>query len=181
MNLIIKAEPVLPESNSMRIVSVQADDWEKYKQIRLEALKTDPSAFGRSYEEAARRTDEQWKDQTIENTEKPHERKLFLALQAETPVGCVGGFRRTDGVWVLNAVYVSPAFRGKGISKRLMQTVLENIQAEPEATVIELTVNVERIPAVKLYQRYGFVIIQTLPDQKLGDGNTHDEYLMRKG
>lgn len=164
----------------MDIISAQENDWEKYKLIRLESLRQDSSAFGSSFGETSERTDEQWRNQLKEIVEKPHERKLLLAMQGDAPIGCVGGLRRKDGVWILFAVYVSPVFRGKGVSDQLMQTILEKINAEPEANVVELTVNVQRIPALKLYEKHGFKITETLREQRLGDGNTHDEYVMQK-
>lgn len=38
----------------MEIIKLPVSDWEKYKEIRLRALKEDPQAFGASFEDNAK-------------------------------------------------------------------------------------------------------------------------------
>jgi ribosomal protein S18 acetylase RimI-like enzyme len=55
----------------------------------------------------------------------------------------------------------------------------EDTKTTPQAK-IELMVNLTQLAAVRFYERHGFVIVETLKDQLLGDGKMYDEYLMRK-
>jgi hypothetical protein len=52
-------------------------------------------------------------------------------------------------------------------------------QTNPEIKKIKLSVNKDQIPAVNLYKKFGFEVVDT-ENAQLGDGNFYDEYLMEK-
>lgn len=76
----------------MEIIKLTSEDWEKYKNIRLEALRKDNIAFGTSYEEALNKKDEEWKA----TLEKP-DRYLFFAKDKNEIVGLGCGIQGIDG------------------------------------------------------------------------------------
>jgi ribosomal protein S18 acetylase RimI-like enzyme len=59
----------------------------------------------------------------------------------------------------------------------LLGAVLDKIRRDSSIQAVQLTVNKEQIPAVKLYEKFGFQITGE-ESQKMGDGNEHTEYLM---
>ena len=43
------------------VKKIDADRWMEYRDLRLESLKSDPAAFGSSYEEEKDMTEDEWK------------------------------------------------------------------------------------------------------------------------
>ncbi len=76
------------------------------------------------------------------------------------------------------SVYVAPEARGKGISKKLLETLLKELK-EDGITKANLTVNKDQLPAVHLYQSFGFVVTGE-EESVMGDGLKHTELLMSK-
>ena len=66
-----------------------------------------------------------------------------------------------------------------GVSTRLMDALLTELQGYTSLKKAILDVNVEQVAAVALYRRFGFDVIGETT-KPLGDGNNHDEYVMEK-
>ncbi len=163
----------------MEISRLNQADWEKYKELRLEALQKDSKAFGESYEESAKRTDEEWKKR-LENP-KTH---IFVARDGDDFFGMAAAYqeekKKTGHIAYIWGVYVRDSHRGKGIGKKLMQAVLQELQADSEIKKANLNVNTEQTAAVKMYESLGFKIAGTL-HKELKEGDEYfDEYLMEK-
>jgi ribosomal-protein-alanine N-acetyltransferase len=77
------------------------------------------------------------------------------------------------------AVYTLPEFRGKNLSKELIERII-NEAKKNGATTVSLMVNLMQESAVKLYEKMGFKTIKIEKDQKMGDGKVYDEYYMEK-
>ena len=48
------------------ITRLPVERWRKYRELRLRALKTDPQAFGQSWEEAVKHPEERWRERLID-------------------------------------------------------------------------------------------------------------------
>ena len=156
------------------------NDLRTLRALRLEALKNDPQAFGSNYEREAGRTDEEWIER-YKKTEGGNPSSVFvMAMHGGWAVGMAGAYHREDGHWDVVAVYVTPEFRGQGISRKVIERVIQDVNATGNAKPIEVTVNVNQKAAVGLYQTLGFEIVETLKDQRLGGGKTYDEYRMQR-
>lgn len=167
------------QPTEIQIASPTIDDWEGFKNLRLEALQNDPSAFGSSYEKEKDQPNDDWKAK-LERTvgENPKE-VLIFAKDGDKYVGMIGAFPKENNVWNIKAVYVNPSYRGRGISKRLIQKILEQLDNKG-AKAIELSVNTNAEAAVKIYKQFGFRIYRTEKDFTFGDGNQYDKYEMRR-
>ena len=73
--------------------------------------------------------------------------------QRELVTGSLLMFPTNTSETFLHKIMVHPDYRGKGIGSALMQQALEVAQ-----DVVLLTVNPENIPAVKLYESFGFKV-----------------------
>ena len=82
------------------------------------------------------------------------EHKYLVARDEETDVGYIGIEKILDEVHIINMA-VHPDYQGKGIGKRLMQHVLN------DEDVFFLEVRVSNELAKKVYEKYGFKVINT--------------------
>jgi RimJ/RimL family protein N-acetyltransferase len=149
------------------------DDVDAYRAIRLEALTNHPEAFASSAEDFVLRS--------IPDLEGLLEKLVFLG--AVLPGGELAGImaydrgqkREAHRGWLFQ-VYVKPAMRGTGCAKALLDAVIAHAQAE--VLQLHLSVASHNEPALRLYQRAGFVIYGTDPRFQRVNGRFVDEHLM---
>lgn len=137
----------------MQIRRVERDEWRDYRTIRLAALLDAPDAFGSTYAESSARPEEWWIERTRLSAES-NEQAMVLAWDADTPVGLAGTFF-DDPDWVVIAMWVDPARRGKGLGRLLLDAVVDFQRAQGAAESV-LGVVDGNDAARALYERYGF-------------------------
>ena len=76
----------------------------------------------------------------------------------------------------LNNIVVKKSCRGRGIGGELLEALIE-ICADLNMKSFTLEVNVSNIPAIKLYEKFGF---QNLGIRKKYYNNSQDAYIMTK-
>lgn len=163
----------------MEISKLTPGEWEQYKQLRLEALKEDGTAFGESYAESSQRSDEEWQRRLT--NPKNH---IMVARDGDRLFAMAGAcqeegekVRHIAYAW---GVYVNKDYRGKGVGKKLMEALLEEVRKNNEIEKVNLNVNTIQQSAVKLYEKLGFEIVGTLHKElKIGD-KYFDEHAMEK-
>lgn len=169
--------------SDVRIITLDPDRWQEYRDLRLRALHEEPSAFGSSYEENLDKPEDDWRRRLVAAQRKVDEFLLFAEVDGRL-VGMMGAFRYRGqkGAHIASVVgvYVDAAARGQGIGRRLMRTLLDEIGRVPQIEKLTLGVNTRRYPALMLYLSFGFEIVGTAHKElKIGD-EYHDEYLMEK-
>jgi ribosomal protein S18 acetylase RimI-like enzyme len=172
------------QSLPVEIIKLPPEDWRVYRQLRLEALRESPQAFGSTYQDQITRPDQFWISR-LEEAQKGQESWLLFARTGGKLVGMIGAYRKeaSDGenpaqeVEII-AVYVTLSERGRGLSRLLMSAIL-GVLRENGIQKAYLGVNENQIPAVRLYQSFGFRKIGT-ETRLLGDGAYHDEMFMVK-
>lgn len=148
-------------------------DRDGLRALRLQALETEPSAFGKSVEEEAAEPMIHF-DRWIDNA--------YIAGAFDGPrlvgTASIGQQKRRKHrhVWDLGAVYVSPAYRGQGAAIKLMTLALEHVRQD--AALCVLTVNAANTHAITLYERFGFKVYGRLNRSIFDNGVYHDELLM---
>ncbi|HUO56091.1 MAG TPA: GNAT family N-acetyltransferase [Candidatus Paceibacterota bacterium] len=166
----------------IQIVHLTPEEWQKYKSVRLRALKEEPTAFSSSYEDALTRPDEHW----VESLAETDQKKLWhvFAKQGENIVGIVSAIRepkeKLNHVVSVFGVYVASEARGKGVARLLMEELLKEIKANTDIVKIKLTVMSTQDPAQRLYESLGFKKIGELKKELFINGEYIDEYLMEK-
>ena len=80
---------------------------------------------------------------------------IWLAKHDSVIIGSSALIKEHDGVFELAKMSVSGEWRGKGISKLLIEVCLAKAR-ELKAKKVELFSNHQLLAALKLYERYGF-------------------------
>lgn len=127
-----------------------------FRELRLASLKESPHAFSSTYESAVMRSPESWSEQA-DSTAQGTERCTFLAFSGESPVGIAAVYRdgttRTDGE-VLQ-VWVSPGFRGAGVARDLLHSILAWCEANGIRRIFA-GISPGNDRALRFYRKCGF-------------------------
>ncbi len=163
----------------MEVYKLKSEEWQVYKNLRLEALQQVPVAFGASYEESMRMTNDEWRGK-LENP-KSH---VFVARDGDDYVGMAAAYQeqgeKMAHIGYIWGVYVRDTYRGQKLGKQLLQAVLDELMSNKEIEKVNLNVNVAQLAAVKLYETFGFQIAGTL-HKEMKIGNEYiDEYVMER-
>jgi ribosomal protein S18 acetylase RimI-like enzyme len=168
------------DTSKIQIGRLPPEKWQEYKALRLRALHDDPQAFSEPFEKAVAYPDERWQQRAAEAYEGK-ESLIVFARAAEQLVGMMGAFFSPNetGVAYIFGVYVVPEARGKGVAKKLMDSLLHELQRNPNIAKVKLSVNKGQLAAVKLYESSGFKLVGE-ENIQLGDGNFYDAHLMER-
>ena len=158
-------------TNNMEIRLLKKEDYENWKQLRLEALQNYPESFGSSYEEEINTPikDSMFIDQDI-----------FAAFIGSKLVAMVGfsifKMKKMSHRGVLFGMYAKLEYRGKNIADKLMLAVIDH--AKTKVTQLHLTCITKNSSAIKLYEKHGFKIYGTEPRALKIGVEYFDEHLM---
>jgi RimJ/RimL family protein N-acetyltransferase len=157
------------------ISRLNADRWQDYRELRLEALKNEPVAFSSSYEEEQPIAETVWRTR-IENA--------LFAIENNKLVGMAGFIRynhlKTNHVSEIFGVYVRPEYRNRGIGKQLITAIIEEIKNTKGISKIRIGVNPTQKAAEHIYKKFGFKKVGLLKNDMRVNGKFYDELWMEK-
>lgn len=163
----------------MKIYKITSNDWKKFKEIRLDALKNESEAFAASFEEKTKSSNEEWINKLEDD-----KNFIYVADDGGNVCGMAGAYQEKGekikhlaNLW---SFYVKKEYRGKGIGGQLMQALLEEFRETGEIKKVKLYVNTKQLSAIKLYESFGFEIVGTLHNEMKIDGKFFDLYVMEK-
>jgi ribosomal protein S18 acetylase RimI-like enzyme len=163
----------------VEVLPLPPDDWQRYRDIRLEALKNEPRAFSSTYSASLQRPPEFWQGRLAEAAAGENSWLLFAQVEGQI-IGLIGAFLSEEAQAAeIISVYVQPAWRRQGVGRVLMAAILEAVSQNPAVRKAVLNVNARQPGAVALYQDFGFQVTGEV-EAVLGDGNVYPEYLMEK-
>ncbi len=146
-------------SAGIRIHRVRPDDGERYREVRLAALRDSPFAFASTYEEEAVLPDAQWREWASQRAGGDSNAVFFALDSSDRPIGIVAVFypetRPADAELV--SMWVAPEARGGGVGGRLVDTAIR-WATETRAESVWLWVTRDNDAARQLYQRKGFAL-----------------------
>ena len=131
----------------------RAEEWPAVRDLRLRALADTPEAFEMTLAQAEQSADEDWRQRVA-----PSDERVTVVEEDENGdlIGmAVGIFDPAARVTHLVGMFVEQGKRGAGVGQGLVQAV-ESWARELDATRVELEVNPELAPAVRLYERCGY-------------------------
>ena len=159
------------------VVVLGPQDWRDSRAIRLEALRSEPAAYSSSFEETLARSDEHWQ-QRLASYHSVH----LLARVRSRPIGMVGGYLGSDegdeSVAVVFGMYVAREYRGRGIGRLLLSSLIDRLSAFPQISTIRLGVTETQDPARALYESMGFQVIGKTEEGIVVDDRQVDELIM---
>jgi GNAT superfamily N-acetyltransferase len=132
------------------------DDWQAMREIRLQALRDAPDAFGSTYARDAAFAPAEWQRRAARDG------SFFAFLDAKPaglaePAGVAGGYQEEPGVVELISMFVRPEGRGHGVGEALVDAVVAWAQNR-DATSVHLWVTETNKHARRLYERCGFTV-----------------------
>lgn len=139
----------------MAVRTLTQEDALSYREIRLDALRTDPEAFASTYEREVAFERADWERRLADTEDRP-----FCTFVDEVNGVAIGtaaiGYTEWDAVPMLVAMWVRPEARGTGSGRRLIDAAMAWAADRGEAEVV-LWVVKDNQPAINLYTSCGFV------------------------
>lgn len=149
------------------------EDAESFREIRLEALRSDPEAFASTHD-----------------AEKDSHPAKYAAWLSGSQI--FGAFRGTELVGIaaltileakkeshkglLRSMYVKPQARKAGVGRQLIETMIASARGRIE--LLNLVVVSDNHPAIRLYESLGFKTYGLEKNSLKQDGKYFDELLM---
>jgi ribosomal protein S18 acetylase RimI-like enzyme len=131
--------------------TVGPDDWRTMRDIRLDALREAPYAFGSTYAREVAFPEQTWRD-------RASLRRTLLAYLpefGEPPVGLVASIEEVPGELELVSMWVRPQARGRQVGSALVEAVVE-VAGTRRLPRVHLWVTETNKPGRRLYERCGF-------------------------
>jgi ribosomal protein S18 acetylase RimI-like enzyme len=154
----------------IEVRSINAGDWQEYRDIRLRALLDSPDSFGSIYEAEVVRTDEAWEARITAASTSGKDRVLF-AIYLEKVCGlawCKLSASAPEEADLFQ-MWVDPTLRGAGVGRALLEESLAWAKSIG-AHRVRLSVTATNNPAMRLYTSHGFSSIGPLEPLRDGSG-----------
>lgn len=84
--------------------------------------------------------------------------KVWVVYSDHLPTGCIAYRKKSDGVGEVKRLFIRDEYRGKGLSKKLLETV-EGYAKELGCHTLFLDTRITLEPAVSIYRSFGFSIV----------------------
>lgn len=130
-------------------------DLQAFKQIRLEALQTNPESFGSNFAREMAYEDSKFLQLMVSDDS----RYILGMFDDDALVSTMGVFSPNGSpadVVAIWGVYTMPEFRGQKISKQILLRVIEDAKSNPALNKIQLGVTDASVAAQALYKSAGF-------------------------
>lgn len=148
-------------------------DWQAWKQIRLNALKSSPTSFASSFEEESNCPNEKFQEDLVKND--------IFGVFVDSNLIASAGFYSLNAIklkhrGMLWGMYTQPEYRRHSVASNLIDTII--IHAKNRVTQLHLSCVTTNLNAITLYQKHGFKIYGTEPNSLKVSDHFFDEHLM---
>ncbi|MEW5868707.1 MAG: GNAT family N-acetyltransferase [Chloroflexota bacterium] len=176
------SQPLSTPKGSVAIRPAVPQDAVLLRELRLEALASQPEAFAADYALTAADSADVWGTLIAKNAQQ-NSGVLCVASAGEQLVGMTGLGRghwpKTCHSATIWGVFVRPAWRGHHLAQALIEACSD--WARPQGVVtVKLGVVTSNTAAIRCYARCGFTIYGIEPKAIYHSGVFYDELLMAK-
>ena len=169
-------------SEDLTVRTLTEEDAEAFWSVRLRALREQPEAYGRSYEEERETPLDEIRGRFRAGWKRPTGFVLGAFVDGRL-VGIAGVVREAPAkqrhkgyLW---GVYVTPEGQGRGIGRRLVTEAIDGARAMPGVELVHLAVGSRSMAARALYISLGFVPFGLERKAlKLPDGYVDEEHMV---
>lgn len=152
------------------------DDMQIFRQIRLEALRSEPANFASSAEDWEALPDAEWTRRLTVNA-------VFVDFHEGEPIAMMGLMPQAASKMAHRGtvimVYVRKDRRGGGHAKAILDVLVAHAR-QAGIRQLELAVSAENPAAIRFYQREGFTQAGRIPGGTIHEGREIDEILMTR-
>ena len=138
--------------DEVRVRRLAPDDWQLWRDVRLESLADAPYAYGSTLDRERRFDESDWRGRLSGGNGV-----VAVAIIGQEPAGAMGVYPPAGEGWaMLVAAWVRPTARGRGVGDALVAELLD-WSRESGYPELELRVADGNDPARKLFLRNGFL------------------------
>jgi RimJ/RimL family protein N-acetyltransferase len=161
---------------TLQIVKLDENDAERLWRLRLDALQSEPEAFGESLEEHLQTSIDKYASRLRSSCD---DNFVMGAVDGSELVGMAGFWRDQNRkechkghIW---GVFVAPAHRGKRVGHALIGAILDRARNLPGLVQVQLVVCTKATEACNLYSSCGFRSFGVEPQALVVNGHFVDE------
>jgi L-amino acid N-acyltransferase YncA len=164
------------------IDKLPVERWEEFKNLKIEGLTTDPSAFTQTLSDVKNSPDTDWK-MPLGKALKGENAIIFAEYKGKL-IG-IGGVHLFSREKVkhnasLESLYVSPEYRRKGIAKEIVKRELEFLAKSPEIKMAFAEIFSSQTASLVLHKELGFEVVGTIKDFMQWEGKYYDSVFVQK-
>lgn len=160
--------PLTPESPAPEVRQLTESDWALYRELRLEALRSEPGVYSSSYALESGEPDHFWRERLSSSTSA-----TFLLSAGADPLGITSVFT-PDGIHAhFVATYIRPEFRGRRFSHYLYEARIAWAR-RAGCRVAVISARASNLPSQRANARFGFKLTHREP-KVWPDGGREDE------
>lgn len=148
--------------------TLEANDWEAWRAVRLAALANAPDAFGSGFNDWVNAPEAQWRGRLSIPDAIDLVAHEVDETGSERAVGMATGVPTGHGGAEIISMWVDPAFRGGGLASSLIREIA-NWAVQSGFSELRLAVRPDNTTAQSVYQHNNF-IVSNEPGDKIPDG-----------
>ena len=151
----------------IEVRQLHPDDWQRYRDIRLEALATEPGVYVASHAEAVVRPESAWRERLVSE-----DGAVFGLFDDDVLVGLTGVLRDSTDCSGKTAVlvmsFIAPAYRRRGLATMFYDARLAWLRRHPRFTRVVVSHRRSNEASRRANHRHGFAFThaesRTWPD-----------------
>ena len=148
-----------------------ADEWRRFREVRLRALRADPGVFSSNHAREAAKDEAHWRARLSDP-----QCGVFAVLDGDEVIGMTGVYVPADdptsaGLW---GSWLEPAHRRLGLSHRMYAARIDWARAHPTVERVLVSHRASNVASMQANQRHGFVLTGRAT-REWPDGRTEDE------
>ena len=167
-----------PGSDCIEVRRLTPEQTDAYVEVRQRMLREEPWSFGSSPSDDLERERRRARDMLGDE-----DWACIAAMSGEAIVSTARVFRTTRPKQAhaasIVSVWTDPAFRGRGLARRVLLTAIDIARGWPDVELVELSVSARCEPARRLYESLGFTTWGVQPDAMRVGGESAAEHYMQ--